>query len=167
MRYRFVIVDEYQDTNHAQLELVRLLVADHKNVCVVGDDDQSIYAWRGADVRNILDFEEHFPGAKVVKLEQNYRSSAKAVLDVANASSRRAGPPAHEDAVATREEGRARRGDRVLGQRRRGAVRRGHDPESPRRAKGRPRGFAVLYRSNMQAQASGERAQGAADPLHG
>src|SRR6185369_5353001 len=79
-RWRQVIVDEYQDTNHAQLELVRLLGGEHRNVMVVGDDDQSIYAWRGADVRNILDFEDHFPGAKVVKLEHNYRSM-KAVLD--------------------------------------------------------------------------------------
>ena len=84
MRFRQVIVDEYQDTNHAQLELVRLLGGEHRNVCVVGDDDQSIYAWRGADVRNILDFEEHFSGAKVVKLQENYRSF-KHVLDVANA----------------------------------------------------------------------------------
>ena len=84
MRYRYIIIDEYQDTNHAQLELLRNLAQEHRNICVVGDDDQAIYAWRGADVRNILDFEKHFAGAKVVRLEHNYRSR-EPVLNVANA----------------------------------------------------------------------------------
>jgi DNA helicase-2/ATP-dependent DNA helicase PcrA len=83
-RFRYVLVDEYQDTNHAQLEMVRLLSSEHKNIMVVGDDDQSIYAWRGADRTNILDFENHFAGAEIVKLEQNYRSTPD-VLSVANA----------------------------------------------------------------------------------
>ncbi|MBX3232731.1 MAG: UvrD-helicase domain-containing protein [Labilithrix sp.] len=82
--YLYVLVDEYQDTNRAQLEVLRLLCDRHKNICVVGDDDQSIYAWRGADIQNILDFEHHFAGAKVVMLEQNYRSKAP-ILAVANA----------------------------------------------------------------------------------
>lgn len=83
-KIRYLMVDEYQDTNAAQLELVRLLSGQWNNVVVVGDDDQSIYAWRGADITNILNFTEHFPNAKVVKLEENYRSSG-AILAVANA----------------------------------------------------------------------------------
>lgn len=83
-RFRYIMVDEYQDTNTAQFQLIKLLAGKYKNLCVVGDDDQSIYKFRGANIKNILDFEEVFPDAKVVKLEQNYRST-KHILDTANA----------------------------------------------------------------------------------
>tara|TARA_R110002072_G_scaffold288917_1_gene455615 strand:+ start:306453 stop:308723 length:2271 start_codon:yes stop_codon:yes gene_type:complete len=82
-RYQYLLVDEYQDTNRAQFDLLTLLIGDNDNICVVGDEDQSIYSWRGADINNILDFEKRFPAAQILKLEQNYRSS-KTIIEAAS-----------------------------------------------------------------------------------
>ena len=98
-RWHHVMIDEYQDTNSVQLELARLLAGPRRNLCVVGDDDQSIYAFRGAEVGNILEFERHFPGAKVVRLEENYRST-KRIIAAANAVIA-ANPLRHEKKLRT------------------------------------------------------------------
>jgi DNA helicase-2/ATP-dependent DNA helicase PcrA len=149
----FLLVDEYQDTNRAQLEVLRLLAGERKNLCVVGDDDQAIYGWRGADVRNILDFDEHFAGAKVVKLEQNYRS-LKPVLDVANAVIARRTDTKHRKVLFT---------DRSGGEKVQAVVAASPEAEAQwvameirkavRDAGVPAREVAVLYRSNGQAKA--------------
>ncbi len=152
-RFRYLLVDEYQDTNRSQLQVLRMLAEPHHNICVVGDDDQSIYAWRGADVRNILDFEEHFAGAKVIKLEQNYRSR-KPVLDVANAVISKRPGVKHRKVLFTAREG----GQKVL-------IGVASTPEAEaayigreifriiREEGRRPKDFAILYRSNGQSTA--------------
>jgi DNA helicase-2/ATP-dependent DNA helicase PcrA len=150
--FLYVLVDEYQDTNRAQLEMLRLLCGARRNVCAVGDDDQAIYGWRGADVRNILDFERHFEQARVIKLEQNYRSYAP-ILAVANAViakrtdakwrkelfTERTGGPTVRVATAPTPEVEAS----WVGREIRRLVR-----EEGKR----PRDIAVLYRSNAQSR---------------
>ncbi|HMJ51694.1 MAG TPA: UvrD-helicase domain-containing protein [Polyangiaceae bacterium] len=151
-RFRYVLVDEYQDTNHAQLELVRLLACEHRNLCVVGDDDQSIYAWRGADVSNILDFEHHFPGTKVVKLEQNYRSTST-VLAVANSVLERTSARRHAKILkATRDGGASV--NLVVAQDQDVEASFIADEIKKLHAEGRKlREMAILYRSNLQSEA--------------
>ena len=149
-RYRYILIDEYQDTNHAQYRLIRLLLSERRNLCVVGDDDQSIYAFRGADVGNILSFERDFPDAKVVILNQNYRST-RTIISAASAvieknvqrkskglwTENHAGEPIVWGQVGTEEEEAA-------------FVRRkieGH------RQEGRPLSdFCILYRTNAQSR---------------
>ncbi len=149
-RFAHVLVDEYQDTNHAQYRMVKALARRHRNLCVVGDDDQSIYGWRGADLNNILDFERDFEGAHVVRLERNYRSTA-AILEVANA------------VIACNV---ARKPKRLIAQREAGdpiqVVRCGDERQEAssvaaeiERLRGSkdPDQFAVLYRTNAQSRA--------------
>jgi DNA helicase-2/ATP-dependent DNA helicase PcrA len=150
-RWQYLMVDEYQDTNRVQYRLVRQLVAEHGNLCVVGDVDQSIYGWRGADIRNILDFESDYPEAAVVRLERNYRSThailAGASGVVENNLERR-----ERNLVAEREGGdpivvHAAPGDRDEAQ---WVVR---QILSAQRAEGRPLGsFAIFYRTNAQSR---------------
>jgi len=152
-RYRYILVDEYQDTNGAQLKLLRQLADKHKNICVVGDDDQAIYGWRGADVRNILAFEDHFKGAEVVKLEENYRS-CKAIIDVANAVISKRTDNRHQKVLRTSREGEetitllVAPGPEAEAEWIAADMRRRIRDENIRQ-----KNMAVLYRSNGQAKA--------------
>jgi len=167
-RFDHVLVDEFQDTSKVQLELVKLLANARGNVCVVGDDDQSIYAFRGAVVGNILDFDRHFPGSRIVKLEDNYRSR-EPVIAIANAAIAQAGSARHEKTLRAARRG----GDKV-----RLCV--CDDPEDEAKLVARevrdlvksgrkPYELAVLYRSNLQARAIEEalRLEGIAYQLFG
>jgi DNA helicase II / ATP-dependent DNA helicase PcrA len=151
-RFRHVLVDEYQDTNRAQYVLVNLLASEHRNVAVVGDDDQSIYRFRGADIRNILDFRKDYPDARVVHLEQNYRSS-QAILDVAY-SVIRSNPERAEKRLWTQRAG----GEKVVATQAYNEVEEAEfvADEIERLRKTENRGysdFAVLYRTNAQSRA--------------
>jgi DNA helicase-2/ATP-dependent DNA helicase PcrA len=152
-KFKYVLVDEYQDTNRAQYQFIKLLAGGHGNVCVVGDDDQSIYGWRGADIRNILDFNKDFPEAHVVRLEENYRSTPE-VLDLANvvisANKGRMGKtlrPTHrsgERVTATRCLDERDEADFIV------------EELVARRAQSSSltlRDFAILYRTNAQSRA--------------
>ncbi|MDQ3035550.1 MAG: UvrD-helicase domain-containing protein [Myxococcota bacterium] len=168
-RFRYMLIDEFQDTNAVQLELVRQLANERRNVCVVGDDDQSIYGWRGADVANILDFDRYFPGTTVIKLEQNYRSRAP-ILEIANAaigrsSMRRLGKTLRAtkdggEMVRLAVVGDAEQEARFVAQEIR-TLRVDHQVAAS--------GVAVLYRSNLQARAIEEelRVQGIPYQLFG
>jgi len=150
-RFLHVLVDEFQDTNVAQYELARLFAAFHGNICVVGDPDQSIYSWRSADIRNILNFERDFPNARIVLLEQNYRSTQN-ILDAAHAvisgnqqrkekslwTERGAGEPICVYEAYDEQEEAQFVADEIAG-----LLRSGHDP----------RDFAVMYRTNAQSRA--------------
>jgi DNA helicase-2/ATP-dependent DNA helicase PcrA len=150
-RWQYVMVDEYQDTNRVQYQLVRQLADEHRNLCVVGDVDQSIYGWRGADIRNILDFESDYPEASVVRLERNYRST-HAILAGASGVVENNVERRERSLIAEREGGdpivvHAAPGDRDEAQ---WVVR---QILSAQRAEGRPLGsFAIFYRTNAQSR---------------
>ena len=150
-RFEHLLVDEFQDTNVAQLDLVRLLANDRGNVCVVGDDDQSIYGWRGACVENILDFEQHFPGAVVAKLERNYRSGAS-ILNVANAAIEGARKRRHAKVLRPAREGGSPVRICALSEPQEEAKFVASEIRKLRKEGTDPREIAVLYRSNTQAK---------------
>ena len=151
-RFKYILVDEYQDTNRAQYMLVKHLAGGHGNLCVVGDDDQSIYGWRGADIRNILDFQKDFPAAHVVRLEDNYRSTPE-VLDLANvvisANTGRMGKTLRP----TRGSGERVTAARCLDERDEADYVVERILERRAQAKGGLRDFAIVYRTNAQSRA--------------
>ncbi|HZK54961.1 MAG TPA: DNA helicase PcrA [Desulfosporosinus sp.] len=162
-KFRYIMVDEYQDTNHAQYMMIKLLASEYRNLCVVGDDDQSVYGWRGADIQNILDFERDYPETKVIKLEQNYRST-KTILEAANAVVRNNETRKEKSLWTENVEGQAL--VCYVGTDERDEA--GYVVERMKRLhelEGRPYNeFAVLYRTNAQSRALEERLMKAATP---
>jgi len=155
-RYRYLLVDEYQDTNRPQYELMKLLAGERKNVCAVGDEDQSIYSWRGADIRNILEFEKDFPNAHIIRLEQNYRST-QIILEAAGAvvanNLRRKGKKLWTDRqggslIGYYEAPDGENEALFIADRIQAFLRDSHSPESQSTASG----CAVLYRTNSQSR---------------
>jgi len=163
-RFRYIMVDEYQDTNTAQFELIRLLADKYRNLCVVGDDDQSIYKFRGANIRNILDYEKVYPDARVIKLEQNYRST-QSILDAANAVIRN--NTARKDKALWTDKGT---GSRIHFRQFDNAYEEAEyisdDVKSKVRQGARYGDCAVLYRTNAQARILEERMVLTGIPYH-
>ena len=151
-RFEHILVDEYQDTNHAQYEFVRLIAGPQGNVAVVGDDDQSIYGWRGADVRNILDFERDYPGARVVRLEENYRSTPN-VLAIANAVIAQNTERRGKTLRATRPAGEAVTVLKALDDRDEADAIAEEIEARRMNRRERPSECAILYRTNAQSRA--------------
>ena len=151
-RFSFILVDEYQDTNKAQYQLVSLLAGSAGNVMVVGDDDQSIYGWRGADIRNILDFEREFPTATVVRLEENYRSTPE-ILALANAAISPNKERRGKTLRATRASGLRPRRVRTLDERDEAEFVADDIAERRSRTTADLRQIAILYRTNAQSRA--------------
>lgn len=150
-RYRYLLVDEYQDTNRGQLRLLTMLAGERRNVCAVGDDDQSIYSWRGAEVDNILSFDRHFPGVREIRLEQNYRSSGT-ILEAANAVIARNEARKDKRLWTSREGGEPVRvvtcgSERDEAMFVASEIRSRVDGGTP------PRDIAILYRTNIQSRA--------------
>ena len=149
-KFRYIMVDEYQDTNYMQYRIVRLLAEQHRNICVVGDDDQCIYQWRGADIRNILSFEKDFPGTKVVKLEQNYRSCGNILKAAHSVISHNRGRKDKE--LWTEAEDGSKIMYRRLDTEKSEAAYVAHEIDRKMTAGRKYSDFAVLYRTNVQSR---------------